>query len=239
MTAPRTREELARHLDELGVNPIEYDLHGGGDNAHGMDRTPEGWVVYFSERGKRSGETVHADEADAVADLLGRVTRSDHAFRELVAGPAPAEQADAQFAAWLAERGITVEDLGPDGWMSDDIPWLQGEPGRRHFVRIAAARRFPPRTPLPPAGVRPPLPPAGVPDPAGRVARMDGLVSNLDLNGPVSPRVKPRVGEWGPVDVPTTRSKRMARWKVIAAAVIALAAVVAFGYFAYLQLRGF
>lgn len=68
---------------------------------------------------------------------------------------------------------------------------------------------------------------------------MEGLNSDLNLNGSASPRVKPIVGEWGPVGVPTTRDKRR-QWRLtIVVAIIALAAVTAFGYFAYLQLRGY
>ncbi|MDN5572118.1 MAG: hypothetical protein L0G22_12840 [Propionibacteriaceae bacterium] len=68
---------------------------------------------------------------------------------------------------------------------------------------------------------------------------MDGLNSNLNLNGSVSPRAMPRIGEWGPDEVPTTRKKKRQRWWTILVAVLVLAAVIAFGYFAYLQLRGF
>lgn len=68
---------------------------------------------------------------------------------------------------------------------------------------------------------------------------MEGLVSNLNLNGRASPRVMPRVGDQAPEGVPTTRQKKRQRWFALVAAVLALVAVVAFGYFAYLQLRGF
>ena len=68
---------------------------------------------------------------------------------------------------------------------------------------------------------------------------MEGLNSNLNLNGPVPPRVRPRLGEWGPAGVPTTRQKKRQRWWAVLLALVALAVVVAFGYFAYLQLRGF
>lgn len=68
---------------------------------------------------------------------------------------------------------------------------------------------------------------------------MEGLNSDLNLNGDVSPRVKPIVGEWGPIGVPSTRDKQR-QWKLtIAATLIAVAVVAAFGYYAYLQLRGY
>lgn len=68
---------------------------------------------------------------------------------------------------------------------------------------------------------------------------MEGLNSDLNLNGDVSPRVTPIVGEWGPVGVPTTRDKRR-QWRLTILAVIVVAIVVtAFGYYAYLQLRGY
>lgn len=68
---------------------------------------------------------------------------------------------------------------------------------------------------------------------------MDGLNSNLNLNGRVSPRVMPATGAWGPDGVPTTRTKKRARWWTLVVAVVALAAVVAFGWNAYFLLRGF
>lgn len=68
---------------------------------------------------------------------------------------------------------------------------------------------------------------------------MEGLNTNLDLNGSVSPRVKPRVGEWAPAEVPSTRQKRNQRWLAITVATIVLIALVAFGYFAYRMLRGY
>lgn len=68
---------------------------------------------------------------------------------------------------------------------------------------------------------------------------VEGLNTDLDLNGSASPRVRPRVGEWAPADVPSTRQKRNQRWWTLVAATAVLVAVVAFGYFAYLMLRGY
>jgi hypothetical protein len=45
------------------------------------------------------------------------------------------------------------------------------------------------------------------------------------------------MGEWGPVDVPNTRTKRRQRWYAIAAAVVALAAVVGLGYYMWTLLH--
>ncbi|MFV0452308.1 MAG: hypothetical protein ACK5LS_08725 [Propioniciclava sp.] len=67
---------------------------------------------------------------------------------------------------------------------------------------------------------------------------MDGLNSDLNLNKGATPRAMPRIGEWGPVRVPTTRSKRRARWWALIALVVSVGMVVAVGAFAYLQLRG-
>lgn len=55
---------------------------------------------------------------------------------------------------------------------------------------------------------------------------MEGLNSNLNLNGRASPRVMPAIGEWGPEGVPSTRQKRRQRWWVIGLAVLALGLVV-------------
>ncbi|MFT3877963.1 MAG: hypothetical protein QM708_16310 [Propioniciclava sp.] len=73
----------------------------------------------------------------------------------------------------------------------------------------------------------------------GTLAGVEGLNTNLNLNGDASPRVRPRVGEWAPADVPSTRSKRHQRvWTIVATTAIVIV-VVAFGTFAYFTLRGF
>lgn len=60
----------------------------------------------------------------------------------------------------------------------------------------------------------------------GSLAGVEGLNSNLNLNGPVSPRVMPQIGEWGPEGVPSTRSKKRQRWIVGGLLVLVLALVV-------------
>lgn len=55
---------------------------------------------------------------------------------------------------------------------------------------------------------------------------MEGLNSNLNLNGRTPPRALPGLGEWGPEGVPSTRSKRRQRWIVAGLGVVVLAVVV-------------
>jgi type VI protein secretion system component VasF len=47
----------------------------------------------------------------------------------------------------------------------------------------------------------------------------------------------PTIGEWAPLDVPTTRKKRRARWWTLLALLLVLVAVVGYGYWVYRQLR--
>jgi hypothetical protein len=140
---PKSRDALADHLDALGVREGTYHLFGAHLNdAVVMDRRPEGWVVFYSERGGEYSLTVHSDEASACADLLARLIRDEHVFFDRVAGPAPADDADAAFDVWLRERGMDREDLAPTDWKRDDVPWIEGPYWRRYFVRIAKIRRL-------------------------------------------------------------------------------------------------
>lgn len=66
---------------------------------------------------------------------------------------------------------------------------------------------------------------------------MEGLNSNLNLNAGASPRVQPRLGEWGPDEVPTTKAKRRARWWAVGSFVLLLTLVVALGYGVWTLLR--
>ncbi|NDL56224.1 hypothetical protein [Phytoactinopolyspora mesophila] len=140
---PRTREDLAARLDALGVHGGSFHLFGArGDDAFVMDQRPDGWVVFYSERGHEHDLARYDNEADACADLLTRVTGEEHVFFELVAGPAPEAEADAAFDAWLGRRGIYRRDLGPGEWKFDDVPWVAGPYWRRYFVRITTIRRL-------------------------------------------------------------------------------------------------
>ena len=142
-STPETRDALAAYLDALGVQVGTYHLFGAHlSDAMVMDRRPEGWAVFYSERGGENSLIVHDHEADACADLLARLTSDDHVFFELVCGPAPSADADEAFGSWLDRRGLTRGDLDPTDWKYDDVPWISGPYWRRYFVRTTVARRL-------------------------------------------------------------------------------------------------
>lgn len=138
---PRSRTALADHLNELGIREDTYHLYGThlGD-AIVMDHRPEGWVVFYSERGGESALRLHSTEADACADLLDRLVRDEHVFFALVAGPAPVTEADTAFDSWLAARAANRASLVANDWRFDDVPWVAGPLWRRYFVRTTAIR---------------------------------------------------------------------------------------------------
>lgn len=142
-SVPKTREELAAHLEELGLRSGTYDLYGHHpDDAIVMDRRRRHWVVFYTERGKEFSTKKFKDEASACADLLERVLASDHVYFDLVVGPAPAEAADAAFDDWLSAHGTSREELSAADWKQDDVPWREDERWRRYFLRITTARRL-------------------------------------------------------------------------------------------------
>lgn len=107
-----------------------------------------------------------------------------------------------------------------------------------------------PQQAMPPTGdaVSPPAQGLAVPPPPGPAApgrsaarvRPTGasrLVSDLDLNASVPPRAVPMLGDWGPVDVPSTREKKRARW-VTPVALVAAVAVVALAWHQFFLMLG-
>lgn len=65
---------------------------------------------------------------------------------------------------------------------------------------------------------------------------VEGLFTDLDLNGSVPPQVVPGLGRWAPADVPSTRQKARWRWLILLVLLAALAAIVAMEAFMYKQL---
>ncbi|WP_062432889.1 hypothetical protein [Herbidospora daliensis] len=70
-----TAADLAAHLASLGV-----DVHSIGrdlDERYCLVEAPDGWHVYYSERGQKSGLRIFRDE-DAACRALLRDVLADH-----------------------------------------------------------------------------------------------------------------------------------------------------------------
>lgn len=64
------------------------------------------------------------------------------------------------------------------------------------------------------------------------------IFTDLNLNGDTPPRVQPRLGIWGPTEVPTTKRKRWMRLWVLLAFLAAFAAVLGWGYYIWRSMQG-
>lgn len=60
-------------LDARGVPPEMYSLGQDANEAYCVVRDPDGWSVYYSERGNRTDPRMHASEDRACLDLIARV----------------------------------------------------------------------------------------------------------------------------------------------------------------------
>ncbi|MVA75996.1 hypothetical protein GC722_08165 [Auraticoccus sp. F435] len=65
---------------------------------------------------------------------------------------------------------------------------------------------------------------------------MPKIFSDLNLNGSTPAQVRPGLGDWGPELVPSTRSKKRARWLVVLVFVLAVAVVAGVYWFLVSQL---
>ncbi len=100
------------------------------------------YVTRSSERRGESLLVVYPAESGTRSAVLGRVTADEHVFFDLVAGPAPREEADGRFDQWLAVRDVTRAGLDDAEWKMDEVPWVEGRRWRRCFVRVTTARRL-------------------------------------------------------------------------------------------------
>ncbi|MEY9842475.1 hypothetical protein ABH941_007762 [Streptacidiphilus sp. EB103A] len=65
------RTELRTILESEGFRPDAYSLNGGlPSETYCLSQQGNGWVVYYSERGIRSGLRPFRDEAEACAYFL-------------------------------------------------------------------------------------------------------------------------------------------------------------------------
>ena len=60
-----------------------------------------------------------------------------------------------------------------------------------------------------------------------------GIFTDLNLNGRTPVRVQPKIGEWGPAGVPSTRAKKVGRIIAPITFVLVLAALSGLFYFFY------
>ncbi len=67
---------------------------------------------------------------------------------------------------------------------------------------------------------------------------MPRIFSNLNLNGATPPRVQPKIGEWGPEKVPSTKLKKRMRIFVPVALFVIMLVIFLFGWYVYYLLTG-
>ncbi len=73
---PMDTSALRRLLDAEGIDPDAYSLDGGmPDEAYVLERRPDCWLVFYSERGLRTAETRFESESGACAHLLELLLR--------------------------------------------------------------------------------------------------------------------------------------------------------------------
>jgi hypothetical protein len=139
---PLDRQRLASVLTANGVSERAYHLYGAHQHdALVVDQRPQGWIIFYSERGGEDILATHASEDEACLDLLNRLLDDQWNRFELVAGPALPAEADAEFVAWLHAHGLTQEDLGDEDLKVQDSPWKAGEPDyRRYFIHSRRIR---------------------------------------------------------------------------------------------------
>ena len=74
--AELTLNTLSDLLNSRGVDPDAYSLSGGLPNeSYCIDRDGTDWLVYYSERGLRSGLQRFNTESDACSHLLSVLIR--------------------------------------------------------------------------------------------------------------------------------------------------------------------
>ena len=72
---------------------------------------------------------------------------------------------------------------------------------------------------------------------ATKLADVEGLNSKLNLNAGAPPRVWPKLGEWGPVNVPSTRQKKRLRWFVALGFVAAAVVLFLYGWYIFTMMQ--
>jgi hypothetical protein len=75
-----TIDELRTQLKLLGIREDSYCLNGASDEAYCLEQSSGGWVVYYSERGMKSGKRDFRSESEA-CEYLKAALASDSSTR--------------------------------------------------------------------------------------------------------------------------------------------------------------
>ncbi|MCC6360308.1 MAG: hypothetical protein IT450_16315 [Phycisphaerales bacterium] len=74
------RAELIATLEREGIRPDAVDLtNRGGTECLVLEKESERWIVYYSERGLRSGLKSFGNESDACHYILDRLRKDPSA----------------------------------------------------------------------------------------------------------------------------------------------------------------
>ncbi|MDR7189535.1 hypothetical protein J2Y46_002361 [Microbacterium sp. BE35] len=75
--------EVESRLRELGVPESVYIVGGERNETYCLVEEPDGWHVFYSERGNRNSERVFVSEPTA-SDELVRLVTNDGAIQQLI-----------------------------------------------------------------------------------------------------------------------------------------------------------
>ena len=129
------REELRGLLDLEGIESDAYTF-GHAPEMYVMSIMPGGWAVYYSERGLESGRRDFETEDAACEHLLSLLRRDETVHFQMVVGPLPADEADAEFRAWTEARALVLTEHD----VRVDNPMLRNGKVRRYWVRRTILR---------------------------------------------------------------------------------------------------
>jgi hypothetical protein len=69
-----TREELEERLRRERIDPATYDLDGVGiDEAYCIEKTTNGWLFYYRERGHHNFEHLFSSQNEAIEFFLKEI----------------------------------------------------------------------------------------------------------------------------------------------------------------------
>ncbi len=73
MTGAMTRDDFARAVIALQIDPFAFAIDEIDDECYVMIASGDSWDVFYSERGLKTDRRHFASESDALDDLLRRL----------------------------------------------------------------------------------------------------------------------------------------------------------------------